>query len=144
MDPLKTDWRFRPASAAAGADGKPRTIVPLILSAGADGEFGVTFDFTNPIVYATMTWPSSIWAGGALGLHYTAGPYYYPDPFFSWDYSNGVANGPASSPPYDESNAAGYRANQLGSVPNYVDTAGTIPNTFAADNVTNHDIILEP
>jgi prepilin-type N-terminal cleavage/methylation domain-containing protein len=134
MDPLKTDWRNRPAVAD---DAKPRTIVPLILSAGADGEFGVTFDFANPIVYATMTWPSSIWAGGASAPNYSAGPYYYPDPFFTWDYSNGVANGPASVAPYDESNAAGYRANQLGSVP-------TIGAEFAADNITNHDIILEP
>lgn len=144
MDPLKTDWRYRPG---VPSDWKPRTLVPLIISAGADEEYGVTFDYDNPIVYATMTWPAGPAPNGTdNGVHYSVSPYYYPDPFFTWDYNNGVPNGAAREAPFADGHPSGrgYRANQLGSVPIYVDAAQTIPNTFAVDNVTNHDVILEP
>ena len=141
MDPVKTDWRYRvPPSvpAAIPTDWHPRTLVPLILSAGPDGEYGVTFDFDTPIAYATMVWPTTP-AGirGVSGTHYTAGPYYYPDPFFTWDYSNGIPNGAASTIPAPDTDPIGYRYNQLGSIP-----AATA--AFADDNITSHDIILEP
>jgi len=146
MDPVKTDWRYRTSGGAIPTDWQPRTLVPLIISSGADGEYGVTFDFDAPIAYATMTWPSTPTGIRGVGInpvttlphtHYSAGTYYYPDPFFTWDYSNAVPNGPASSIPASDSNALGYRYNQLGSIPNA--TAA-----FAADNITSHDIILEP
>ncbi len=138
MDPVKTDWRYRTSGAAIPTDWQPRTLVPLIISSGADGEHGVTFDFDTPIAYATMTWPTSpTGIRGVSGTHYTAGTYYYPDPFFTWDYSNSIANGPASTIPASDSDALGYRYNQLGSIP-----LAAAP--FAADNITSHDIILEP
>lgn len=123
MDSAKTDWRYR---SGVDADWHPRTLVPLIVSAGADEEFGVTFDFydsaTPPIVYARMTWPDSPTPPyGTLpgNVHYTAGDYYYIDPFFTNDLLV-----PGNS-------------NQIGSIP---------PEAaeFAADNITSHDIILEP
>ena len=138
MDPVKTDWRYRVLTPAIPTDWHPRTLVPLIISSGPDGEFGVTFDFDIPIAYATMIWPATP-AGvrGVSGTHYSAGPYYYPDPFFTWDYTNGSPNGPASTMPAPDSHPVGYRYNQLGSIP-----AATA--AFADDNITSHDIILEP
>ncbi len=145
MDPVKTDWRYRVINPAIPTDWQPRTLVPLIISAGPDGEYGVTFDFSTPIAYATMIWPST--PAGIRGVinpvtgtphtHYSAGAYYYPDPFFTWDYSSSVPNGPASTMPATDTDPAGYRYNQLGSIPPA--TAG-----FADDNITSHDIILEP
>lgn len=142
MDPLKTDWRYR---SGVAADWRPRTLVPLILSAGGDREFGVTFDFagsnTPPIAYATMIWPPGQPPNGTdSGMHYQAGPYFYPDPFFTWDYQSSLANGPNRQAPYPDDRAnfpLGFRANQIGSIP-----AGA--ESLAADNITNHDLILEP
>jgi prepilin-type N-terminal cleavage/methylation domain-containing protein len=142
MDPLKTDWRYR---SGVAADWHPRTLVPLILSSGNDKEFGVTFDFggggSPPIAYATMTWPTGSAPNGAdKGAYYSVGDYFYPDPFFTWDFQTGRANGPNREIPYPDDRAnfpRGFRANQIGSIP-----AGA--EALAADNVTNHDIILEP
>ncbi len=125
MDPLKTDWRYRQGVAA---EWHPKTLVPLILSAGADEEFGVTFDFfiegtTPPIAYATMEWPQinpSPPFGTPDGSHYLNGPYYYPDPFFT------------------ENDDMPDGTNQIGSIPT------PVAAEFAIDNITNHDIILEP
>lgn len=127
MDPAKTDWRYR-----SGVDPvwHPRTLVPLILSAGGDGQFGVTFDFndasTPPIAYARMTWPAPAadtpdppYGTVPNNLHYNAGTYYYVDPF------------------YTDQRATPNDRNQIGSVP----PAGV---ESATDNITNHDIILEP
>ena len=150
MDPVRTDWRSRSSGAAIATDWQPRTLVPLVISSGPDGEFGVTFDFdgagVDPIVYATMTWPTTP-AGirgvgtnpvtGSPHTHYTPGLYYYPDPFFTWDDSNKIPNGPASTIPAPDNDAVGYRHNQLGSIPNAA-------AQFATDNITSHDIILEP
>lgn len=148
MDPLKTDWRYRPTvgNSTVDEDWRPRTLVPLILSRGQDGQLGVIADFPTPIAYATMVWPgpASNTPFGTNGAHYSAGAYYYPDPNFTWDYQNGGPNGPASEMPYESNNPLGYRANQLGSIPNFIDAAGKIENTFATDNITNHDLILEP
>lgn len=128
MDPLRTDWRF--ADNTWPEQHKPQTIVPLIVSGGADEVFGETFNFTNgsgqvvPLVYALMR------QGTGLGQ-------FYVDPFFTWDFTNNGPNGANSTQPYDSSNIAGYRANQLGSI-------ATTNQTFAADDITNHDLILEP
>lgn len=127
MDPLKTDWRYRTGVAA---DWHPRTLVPLILSSGPDEEYGVTFDFyvegsTPPIAYATMEWPQNpspfgtVGPLGTAGPHYLPGIYFYVDPFFT----NGRA------PP------DGF--NQIGSIP-------PAAVELAVDNITNHDILLEP
>jgi hypothetical protein len=104
------------------------------------------FSEQNPIAYATMTWPTPQGGKpfGTSGPHYAAGPYTYPDPHFTWDYQNNVPNGAGSELPYPASAANGYRSNQLGSTPNFIDSAGTIRNEFFSDNITNHDIILEP
>jgi prepilin-type N-terminal cleavage/methylation domain-containing protein len=139
MDPIKTDWRYRNESTPIPPDWQPRTLVPLVLSAGPDGDYGVTFDFTTPIAYATMQWtntpPNVRGVGGHMHMSLT--PYYYPDPFFTFDYSSSVPNGPSSTIPAPDSDPQGYRYNQLGSVP-------TVGKPFAADNITNHDLILEP
>ncbi len=143
MDPLKTDWRYR---AGVASDWQPRTLVPLILSAGGDKEFGVTFDFGDtgnipPVAYATMTWPTGQSPNGTDGgVHYQAGPYFYPDPFFTWDFQSNTPNGANREIPYPDDRVSyprGFRANQIGSIP-----AGA--ESLATDNVTNHDIILEP
>ena len=65
---------------------------------------------------------------------------YYIDPFFTWDYQGNVPNGAGAEQPFDASRPEGYRANQLGSIPNLLPDGTS--NTFAADNLTNHDIIL--
>lgn len=157
MDPVKTDWRYR-NTLPDNIEWHPRTLVPLVISAGPDRAFGVRFDFPNPsdrsrnlpIAYATMTWPDT--PAGIRGIdgppptshtHYAVGPYYYPDPFFTWDERNSRPNGPLSTIPAPASDPRGYRHNQIGSVPNFLDD-GVTPNTFAADNITNHDLILEP
>ncbi|MFK7737254.1 MAG: type II secretion system protein, partial [Pirellulaceae bacterium] len=148
MDPLRTDWRYRKevGNYTVEEPWRPKTLVPLILSRGQDGQLGIITDFPSPITYAIMTWPGprNGTPYGTSGGHYGAGPYYYPDPHFTWDYTNGTANGAASESPYPASNPLGFRANQLGSIPNFIDSAGTIRNEFATDNITNHDIILEP
>lgn len=131
MDPLQTDWRYR-RDGWLEAD-KPQTIVPLIVSAGPDEQFGVTFGFgpggssETPIIYARMR--------QGFGSNR-----FYIDPFFTWDYQSNTPNGAGSEPPFDASHVQGYRANQLGSIPNLLPDGGA--NTFAADNITNHDIIL--
>ncbi len=149
MDPLKTDWRYRPNVNGAAVDEgwRPRTLVPLIISRGQDGQIGLIAEFNPPIVYALMQWPTAQpnTAFGASAAHYQNGPYYYPDPHFTWDYQASLPNQPGSEIPYPESHPSGFRANQLGSVPQYMDPpTNSIPNEFWADDITNHDIILEP
>ncbi|MCR9292222.1 MAG: type II secretion system GspH family protein [bacterium] len=162
MDPLRTDWRFRTTVGNYNVeeDWKPRTLVPLILSPGQDGQLGVIRDRFDParnippLAYATMRWPTAS-AGTAYGApnpYYAGGPYYYPDPNFTWEVASGnceygLPNGPGSEKPFDGSEpcgiALGFRANQLGAIPNVLDANGT-PNDVWSDNITNHDIILEP
>jgi prepilin-type N-terminal cleavage/methylation domain-containing protein len=131
MDPLRTDWRY--SSAVWQDANKPQTIVPLIVSGGPDEQFGVTFGFgpvsgpATPIIYARMR----------QGFNSNR---FYIDPFFTWDYQSNVPNGAGAEQPFDASRPEGYRANQLGSIPNLLPDGSS--NTFAADNLTNHDIIL--
>ena len=169
MDPLKTDWRYRAqvGGAAVDEDWHPRTLVPLIMSRGQDGQLGVITDFFDsvngrpPIAYATMTWPTAS-AGkpygtgvyGVAGVHYgAAGPYYYPDPNFTYDYSSDLPNQTDSEKPWNIDGPRGamhgFRRNQIGAIPKFIDfngldTPGTIVNDVWQDNITSHDIILEP
>ncbi|RMF43381.1 MAG: type II secretion system protein [Planctomycetota bacterium] len=110
MDPLRTDWRWSDNSVMA----KPWLLVPLIISAGPDGVFDVSFDKNPTVVYATQTWagPTSSPAYGQVG------PYFYPDPYFGV-YSGGGALGAL----FDE------------------DGDGTTRG--AADNISNHSLLLE-
>ncbi len=121
MDPLKTDWRYRNN---VPAEWHPKTLVPLILSSGPDEEYGVTFDFyiqgsTPPIAYATMFWPDSGLPFPSAVTHHQGGAYFYVDPFFT--------NGRAAPDGF----------NQIGSIP-------PAAVELAVDNITNHDILLEP
>lgn len=125
LDPLRTDWRFTDTNYVES--NRPQTVVPLIVSSGDDEEFGVRFTFPHsqtgqpvPIVYARM-------GSGSTQS--------YIDPFFTWDFQNNMPNGPNSEPPYLDSDSRGYRANQLGSISDF---------DRAADDITNHDLILEP
>jgi hypothetical protein len=147
MDPLQTDWRF--VSTSVPDQLKPRTIVPLIMSAGADESFGVTQGFKDansgseiPIIYARMRQ-----SGNSNRVTI--------DPFFCWDYAQG-ANGQSALPP----SPANY-PNNVNSLPwgNLVNQLGSIPESLPdpqypddvqrrgapvshTDNITNHDIIL--
>jgi hypothetical protein len=145
MDPLQTDWRYRREGWLE--ENKPRTIVPLIVSAGPDEEFGVTFGFgpgggsERPVIYGQI-------------VQGFGSSRFYIDPFFTWDYTNNTANGENSEPPFSQGYTPdylpwGFRANQLGSIPDSVhdtrfptDPTKRVANTQAADNITNHDIIL--
>ena len=131
MDPLRTDWRY----SAWPEPVQPQTIVPLIVSAGPDEQFGIRFEFgyidsnnqsiEKPVVYAHMT------------QGYGISDRFYVDPFFTWDGINHKHNGDESAPPLIAELPTfpiGYRANQLGSV----------ISDLATDNITNHDIILGP
>ena len=143
MDPLKADWRYSPGNGWPESQ-QPQTIVPLIVSGGADGQFGIVFDIDDfyppgqsvnsnswPLNYAKMQRPD--------GRSYI-------DPFFCWDFGSEMINNPNNERdrPFmdnDPNDVAqrGYRANQLGSTPKHV---GGIPNEGHTDNITNHDIIL--
>ncbi len=123
MDPLRTDWRYQPGVVGYDGTNTPQTIVPLIVSSGADERFGVNFEFNSqPLIYARMR-------------QGTGDNQVYVDPFFTWDFVNNGANGPSSVPPYPSNHPAGYRSNQLGSI---------FDESLATDDITNHDLILEP
>ncbi len=93
---------------------KPWLLVPLIISAGPDGVFDIAFDKNPAVVYATQTWSGSV----SSPAYAQAGPYYFPDPYFG-------AYGPSGGlgTPFDE------------------DGDGTTRG--AADNITNHSLLLE-
>lgn len=119
MDPLRTDWRYSNSSFTEGE--RPQTIVPLVISSGPDEQFGIRFDFRDlapaPFAYAIMKQGS--------GLNQ-----FYVDPFFVF-----VNGGPNNSSTVADLKPSATRSNQLGSVVN--------ANT-SADDITNHDLILEP
>lgn len=68
LDPLKTDWRYNTST-------PPWLLIPLIVSAGPDGEFNLVFD--SGVNYATTT------AVGVPGSSPYPNPYYFPDPYAS-------------------------------------------------------------
>lgn len=143
MDPLKTDWRYSPANGWPESQ-QPQTIVPLIVSGGADDQFGIVFDIDD--FYPPGQRVNSIsWPLNYAKMQRPAGRSYI-DPFFCWDFGAEMINNPNSERdrPFmdnDPNDVAqrGYRANQLGSTPKHV---GGIPNEAHTDNITNHDIIL--
>lgn len=119
MDPLHTDWRY--ASSTFVESEKPQTIIPLIISSGADERFGIRFDFSdlspNPLVYA------SVRQGSGLNQ-------FYVDPYFVF-----VNNGPNDSNNESNLRPNAGRTNQVGSLVSADDVT---------DDITNHDLILEP
>lgn len=76
MDPLHTDWRWSMSSVPI----KPWTLVPLIVSSGADGIFDLKFDDVNPVIIATQTWTGPT----DSPAHAAGGPYYFPDPYATY------------------------------------------------------------
>lgn len=82
MDPIRTDWRWPGATPAE----KPWLLVPLIISAGPDRVFDVSFDQASTIVYATQTW-----SGTNSPAHAAGGAYFFPDPYVGT--SSGVGLG---------------------------------------------------
>jgi prepilin-type N-terminal cleavage/methylation domain-containing protein len=139
MDPLKTDWRYSPGLGWQEHQ-QPQTIVPLIVSRGADEQFGIIFDaedFFMPGQTPSGTLQRIIYAKMQQGSRY------YIDPYFTWDYQNRQANGTQSARPFNETSAppgVPPRGNQLGAI--LLQLIDGSDNTFATDNITNHDIIL--
>ena len=109
MDPVRTDWRWSNPDSAE----KPWLLVPLIISAGPDEVFDVSFDQASSVTYATQTW------GGFIDspAYRAAGAYFYPDPYFGAE--TGSALGTLADTNFD----------------------GGVEG--AADNITNYDLILE-
>lgn len=126
MDPQKTDWRFNnPAFPSQSV--QPQTIIPLVYSAGPDGVYAIIDDNSAaPVVYATMKQASNSQS--------------YVDPYFVW--VGNVANGDSVAAnlvpnPVGAADPRANRTNQMGSIhPSFVDASD--------DNITNHDLILEP
>ncbi|GAB5402501.1 MAG: type II secretion system protein [Aureliella sp.] len=115
MDPLRTDWRWANASNAA----KPWLLVPLVVSAGPDEVFDLTFDTSTGLAFATQTWSGTT----NSPAHFARGPYLFPDPYFGSLDASGV-----------------YTGAGLGSA---VDTDGDGTIDGATDNITNYSLILE-
>lgn len=92
FDPYRSDFGFLLSSVTA-----PYVVRPLVISAGADGEFGITFSprqtnttdedsvliaagSAEEVNYATQTWPvNATWMGAEAAGR--SGSYGYPDPF---------------------------------------------------------------
>jgi Prokaryotic N-terminal methylation motif len=129
MDPLNTDWRYSDANFTEVE--KPQTIVPLIVSAGPDQLFGERFDF---YAQSAPTIPTTVYAT----MRQSSNPPLMVDPYFV--FVNGAPNNDSNAAslkpaPVNLSPAEMNRQNQLGSIES--------PDLFA-DDVTNHDLILEP
>ncbi len=118
MDPVRADWRW--SDSAYAMDEKPWLLVPLVISAGPDREFNITFDITTGNPPAPLAYASQTWSGTNSPAHSTGGLYYYPDPYIgSYDRQAKVRTG------------AG-----LGSILNPMSRG-------ASDNITNYNLILE-
>ncbi len=83
MDPIRTDWRWADESVTQ----KPWLLVPLVVSAGPDGIFDVSFDQATAVEYATQTWSTQ-----ASPAYQSGGPYFYPDPYVGVDTGNGLGS----------------------------------------------------
>ena len=115
MDPVRADWRWSDSTYTQ----KPWLLVPLVISAGPDRVFDISFDMSTPIAYAAQTWNST-----NSPAHSTGGLYYYPDPYIgSYDRSSGTWTGMGLGSPFDEN------------------LDGTLNGT--SDNITNYNLILE-
>ncbi len=115
MDPLRTDWRWRTDRANA----KPWLLVPLVVSAGPDEIFDLTFDTSSGLTFAAQPWPGTT----NSPAHFAQGPYFFPDPYIGSLDANGV-----------------YTGAGLGSA---IDTDGDGTIDGATDNITNYSLILE-
>ena len=120
MDPLRTDWRWASEEPVL----KPWTLVPLIVSSGADEVFDLVFDparvvagssSTQPLFsYANETWESPPAPGGYGSRYFNIDPYFPIPP-------NTIQN-PTTV----------YVGSRL-------DTDG---DEGWSDNITNHDLIV--
>ncbi|MEZ6138206.1 MAG: type II secretion system protein [Pirellulaceae bacterium] len=122
MDPVRTDWRHSKISAyqRPAFTPKPWLLVPLVVSAGPDGVFDLTFDL-GTLAYATQTWgfPTDSAAHG--------NSYFFPDPYIgTYDVNGNDIRGNLGAglgAPFDENND------------------GSLENV--TDNITNYELILE-
>jgi hypothetical protein len=151
MDPLRTDWRY--SDSTWTEEFKPKTIVPLLLSAGADENFGIV-GLPKRLGVDSST-PESLLLGFVDGnekpvqLSFArmrrgfGETRWYVDPFFTITYVDpllSITDGNINTePPYLSSSPFGYLANQMGGIPLQIDGE---TNETATDNITNHDIIL--
>lgn len=123
LDPLHTDWRW--SHPGFSGVSKPWMLIPLIVSAGPDGEYDVHFDDPPP---AQVNYGLHVWTLGGTGspAHATGLPYSFPDPYVFY---------------YDTSGPAAVEG--AGGMGHWVDADGD-PDTFGAqDNITNYGLLLE-
>lgn len=116
MDPLRTDWRWTLSTFSAQ---RPWMLVPLIISAGADGEFDIQFDEATPVVYADDGWPGPTDSVG----HFVGGKYYWIDPYRGY-YNNSTG------------------AIEQGGLGQWFDERAPSPYG-AVDNITNYAQIMQ-
>ncbi len=115
MDPLRTDWRWSLASFSAQ---RPWMLVPLIISAGPDGDFDIQFDEATAVTYATDVWP-----GPTDSPEHFATTYYWIDPYHGYyDNSSGAIEQGGLGQWFDENAPSPYGA---------------------ADNITNYSQLLQ-
>ena len=119
MDPLQTDWRWTHPD-FKGLD-KPWMLVPLIVSAGADGVFDLKFDFSTPLDYG-----NHFWTLGGTGSTAHAGGYSFPDPYINFYDTTGT--------PYKH---------RVGGLGEWEDGDGNSETFGAQDNITNYGLLLE-
>ncbi|MFO1065358.1 MAG: type II secretion system protein [Pirellulales bacterium] len=120
LDSLHTDWRW--TNSRFNNVQKPWMLVPLIVSAGADGMFDLQFDTSPSTIYAVQTWTF----GTDSTAHTSGGPYYFVDPYVGF---------------YDTSqNPAVAGAGGLGQ---FIDEDSSTSTIGTTDNITNYEIILE-
>ncbi len=129
MDPLKTDWRW-----ADSVTLKPWMLVPLIISAGPDGEFDIAFDFNDAgsntysacvdpqapygqVQYAEHAYTKVTDPGGA-NIQRSNGKYYFPDPFAQYTTASGALR-----------------------VGSYFDQSGDGDSSL--DNISNYELLLQ-
>lgn len=122
MDPLHTDWRWTHPGFANVF--KPWMLIPLIVSAGPDGEYDLRTDYTTPIDYGSQVW--TLGGTGSPAHAMPPLPYSFPDPYTNY---------------YDTTGPVVLEAQ--GGVGEWADGDGD-PNTFGAqDNITNYSLLLE-
>lgn len=128
FDPYRSDFGF-----SVGTVTTPYVVRPLIISAGADGEFGIAFtprtvsfsqeegaltqaERTNQEEdYSTRVWPvDATWMGPEWQGRSTTLPYGYPDPFLR-RYINAAGDGNYRLPgqALDGTTASSYRADNI-------------------------------
>lgn len=89
FDPFQADFFYNqndvPPAVQAGAATAPRSLDPLIISAGPDRVFDIRFALgstaATDVSYATQSWPKTADWMGAETAGRPGGTYYYIDPF---------------------------------------------------------------